>query len=89
MYVCTYICIYVYYYTASASSAKMGRSNWLRRSDWQSLVALNGPVHYRNFKFAGLHQQIYIACFCQRLRIFCVFIYFTASSHRGKDLTQS
>ena len=32
---------------AGATAGEMERSDWLRRSEWQSLLYRNGPVHYR------------------------------------------
>ena len=41
---------------ASATSGEIERSDWLRRSDWQSLPSHDGSVHY-GFWFASANVQ--------------------------------
>ena len=41
-----------FYYMTGTTSGEMERSDWLRRSDRQSLLSRNGPVHY-GFWFAS------------------------------------
>ena len=42
----------IYYYMGGATSGEMERTDWLRSSDWQSLLSHDGPVHY-GFWFAS------------------------------------